>query len=63
MYAEYEPIEENAGKQYALAICLSILPTFFTILRFLSRYRQKNSFLIDDWLIVVALVRWLPRCQ
>ena len=47
---------QTPGEQYALAIVLPLLATFFVGLRFLARYRKKNDILWDDWLVVFALV-------
>jgi hypothetical protein len=47
---------ETQGGQYAIAITLSVLATFFVGLRFHCRRKLKLPLLADDWLIIPALV-------
>ena len=48
---------QTAGEQYALAVTLSLVATFFVGLRFYARRLKKNPLLWDDWLILAALVK------
>ena len=52
----YDPPTETAGKQYALAIFLMTLSSVFAYLRFHARYLRKTAILMDDWLLLFALV-------
>ena len=53
-------MDESPGKMYALAIVLSILATVAVVLRFYARRLKKVSLSWDDYLIVLALVMFLP---
>ena len=47
---------ETQGDMYAIAISLSALATCFVGLRFHCRRKLKLDLLVDDWLIIPALV-------
>lgn len=48
---------DNARHYFALVIFLPCLTTFFVIVRFLCRRFTKASVGLEDWLVLVALVR------
>lgn len=43
---------------YAFSVIFTVLPTFVVTLRFQARRRKKNPLLWDDWMILLALVRY-----
>lgn len=49
-------MNETPGKMYALATVMTVLAIIPVPLRFRARALKKQKVLIDDWLILPALV-------
>ena len=54
---------ETPGKMYALATVLTLLATIAVLLRFCARKIKNARIEWDDYLIVFALVRRVPRLR
>ena len=51
-------VVESAGKMYALAIVLGLLAIVATTLRFYARRMKQAALSWDDYMILLALVRF-----
>lgn len=49
----------NGGSLLGVAIAMAILQIVAVIARFYTRYSQRLAYALDDFLIVIALVRQL----
>ena len=52
-------LDESVGGLSSLIAIFLFLSTATVILRFIARYRQKNTLGLDDFIIIPAWVRWL----